>query len=243
MKWSETYRINTHDCDAEGIVRASLTLRYMQETANLQMKNQHPSNEELRERDMAFLLSRICMRIYVPLYAGDGITVTTWACESRGVSYNRCYRICRGNEVTAEAAAVWGLVGISDRRLIRVGEVDFGFAVDEPLDIPTRVRIPHDRTLSLVGERQIVYSNLDVNRHMNNTNYPDMLCDFLPDMESKRVKEMSVSFANEAKFGEVLKVYTAKADDDEVSEEEYLFRTIRKDGLTNIEAVVKLETI
>ena len=133
MKWSEKYIINTHDCDPMGNVRASLVLRYMQETANMQMKHLGPSNEQLRQEGKAFLLSRINMSLYHPLRAGDEIESATWGCESRGVSFNRCYQIRRGSEVIAEAASVWGLVGIEDHKLYRVDEVELGFGIDEPL--------------------------------------------------------------------------------------------------------------
>jgi medium-chain acyl-[acyl-carrier-protein] hydrolase len=237
MKWSENYRINTHDCDASGIVRASLVLRYMQETANMQMKNLGPTNEDLRRNKMAFLLSRINISLYHPLYAGDEITCTSWGCESRGVSFNRCYQIRRGDEVIAEAASVWGLVDTETHKLLKVDEITLGFGIDDPLelDVPRRVHIPRDINMTLVGERTVVYSDIDANLHMNNTNYPDMLCDFIPDMTGKRVISLSISFAKEAKLGEVLKVYLAEIDG------QYYFRTIRKDGTTNIEAIMMLE--
>lgn len=237
MKWSENYCVNTHDCDAGGIVRASLILRYMQETANMQMKNLGPTNEELKRDGRAFLLSRINISLYHPLLACDEINVTSWGCESHGVSFNRCFQIRRGGEVIAEAASVWGLVGIESHKLYKVDEIKLGFDTDEPLelDVPRRVHIPRDLNMSLVGERPVVYSDLDMNCHMNNTNYPDMLCDFVPDMIGKRVISLSISFANEAKIGEVLKVYMTESDG------QYYFRTVRGDGLTNIEAVMMLE--
>ncbi len=239
MKWTENFRVNSHDCDAMGLVRASLVLRYMQEAANLQMKNLGPTNEELRELGMAFLLSRINISIYHPLHAYDEITVSSWGCESRGVSFNRCYSIRRGDELIAEAVSVWGLIGISDRKLYRVGEIELGFDTDEPLelDAPKRVHIPRELNLSLVGERPIVYSDIDANGHMNNTNYPDMLCDFIPEMEKKRVLTMSISFANEAKLGDTLKVYMTESDG------QYYFKTLRSDGSTNVEAVIMIEDI
>ena len=43
MKWTEEYRINVHDTDLNGIVSVSGLLRYMQDTANLQMAGQGPS--------------------------------------------------------------------------------------------------------------------------------------------------------------------------------------------------------
>lgn len=237
MKWSEHYRVNTHDCDFSGFVRASLIQRYMQETANMQMKNEGPSNEELRARDMAFLLSRINVSVYSPLFAGDEIDVTSWGCESRGVSFLRCYQIRRDGDIVAEASSIWGLIGISDHRIIRVGEVELGFGIDEPLELDAcRVRIPRGLNLSLVGERPVVYSDLDMNRHMNNTNYPDMFCDFISDMSGRRVISMSISYAHEAPLGEILKVYTGYSDG------VYYFRTIRSsDGLVNAEANIMLE--
>lgn len=237
MKWSEHFKINTHDCDPMGYVRASLIQRYMQETANMQMKNEGPSNEELRERDMAFLLSRINVNIYSPLFAGDEIDVTSWGCESRGASYNRCYQICRDGVPVADATSVWGLIGISDHRIIRVGEVEMYFGIDEPLvPEPQRVRIPRTLMLEEVGERVTAYSDLDYNHHMNNTNYPDMFCDFIPEMPGKRVKSMGISYQHEAVLGEKLKVFTAKSDD------MWYVRTVRcSDGLVNAEANIILE--
>ena len=237
MKWTENYRINSHDCDSSGKVRPSLILRYMQETANLQLRALGPTRDELLRDDRAFILSRINMSIYANLYAYENITVSSWACESRGVSFNRCYQIRSNGELIAEAASVWGLIGISDRKIYRVEDVILGFDTDEPLEIdtPKRVRIPRDIPLSLVGERPIVYSDLDVNQHMNNTNYPDMLCDFIPDAVNKRMLNISISFAGEAKLGETLKVYMNHSDD------QYFFRTVRADGSVNVEAVLMID--
>ncbi len=237
MKWTEKYRINSHDCDILGRVRPSLILRYLQETANLQLRALGPTGEELRAQDRAFILSRINMSIYGTLHAYDEITASSWACESHGVSFNRCYQLKRGDEIIAEAASVWGLIGISERKIHRVEDVVLGFDTDEPLelDAPKRVHIPRDIQLSLVGERTIVYSDLDVNRHMNNTNYPDMLCDFIPDMEKRSILSISISFANEARLGEVLKVYMREVDGI------CYFRTVRSDGATNVEAMIMLD--
>lgn len=136
-----------------------------------------------------------------------------------------------------EAASVWGLIGIEDHKLYKIEDIKFGFDIDEPLELdsPRRVHIPRELNLSLVGERTIVYSDLDGNNHMNNTNYPDMLCDFIPDMVGRRVISLGISFAHEARLGEILKVYMAESDG------EYYFRTIRSDGQVNVEAIMQLE--
>jgi len=237
MKWTENFRVNSHDCDETGKVRPSLILRYMQETANLQLRALSPTREQLMNEDRAFILSRINISIYGELHAYDNITVRSWACESHGATFNRCYDIRRDDELIAEASSVWGLIGIQNRKIYRVDEIALGFETDDPLELdsPKRLRIPKELTLSLVGERSIFYADIDVNRHMNNTNYPDMLCGFIPDIQYKRVLSICINFASDAKEGETLKVYTCESDGT------YYFRTVKNDGSINTEAAIMVE--
>ena len=131
MKWIEKYRVNSHDCDENGKVRPSLILRYMQETANLQLRALGPTREQLLAENRAFILSRLNMSIYGDLHAYEDIEVRSWACESRGATFNRCYYIRRNGELIAEAASVWGLIGIGERKIYRVEDVTLGFETDE----------------------------------------------------------------------------------------------------------------
>lgn len=237
MKWTENYRVNSHDCDENGRARPSAVLRYMQETANLQLHTLGPTDTELLASDRAFILSRLNMSLYVPLHAYEEITVSTWACESHGATFNRCYEIRRNGEIVAEAATVWGLIGISDHKIYRVEDIELPFGTDEPLELdsPKRVRIPREYNMVLRGEKTVVYGDIDKNRHMNNTNYPDMLCEFIPEIEKKQILSIGIAFAAEAKRGENLKIYTAESDGT------YYFRTVRNDGTVNVEAVIMAE--
>jgi len=239
MKWIENYRVNSHDTDVNGIVSASAMLRYFQETANLQLHSLGPSNEQLRENGMAFILSKFSMSIYKPLHAYENITVETWACESKGVSFLRCGRILRGDMIIAEMISVWALLNLESKTFCRVTDVEFNFDTEDmlELDLPPRLTIPKELELTLAGERTIVYSDLDINRHMNNTLYPDMLCDFIPNMEGTRVIGISGNFISEAALGNTVKVYAAESDG------AIYFRTVREDGKTGIEAEMILEPI
>lgn len=238
MKWSEQYIVDSHDLDFNGIAKTSSLIRYMQECANAQCRTLGPSNEKLREDGFAFLLSRFSAGLYAPVYAYEKLTVESWGVESRGFSFNRCYRILRGEEVVAEATSVWALVDISSRHPIKVSEYHPNFTYDPmlTLDGPARITFPSGVSLRLVGEHTVTYGETDQNMHMNNTKYPDMLCSQL-DMKGKRIYRISMNFMNEAPLGETVNVYSLHHNESD------LFRTIRADGKTNIEAQVILGDI
>ena len=75
---------------------------------------------------------------------------------------------------------------------------------------------------------------------MNNTKYPDMICDFLPSMDGKWVSSLSLSYLREAAFGDTLTVSRTVAEGEG---ETYLLRTTRPDGATCLEAAVGLSPV
>lgn len=238
MKHSEYYKIKWHDTNANREVRPSKMLMYMQETANAHLLANGLSLDGLRDtRGLAFILSRISMRFYHPLYTGDEIEVQTWICEGRGFSFDRCFVILRDGEVVAEAYSIWALLNLKEKRLMRTSEFSYGFPPDLPLEsgLITRVRMPAASSMEPVGQRRIVYSDIDYNGHMNNTGYPDMLCDFVPDIARRRVLSMTLSFLHEASYEHTLDVWRGE------HEMGHYFRTVDSDGTTCLEALVLLE--
>lgn len=232
MKYKDTHKIISQYTDADGVLKPAALLRYMQEAAANAMIADGPSYEELAERGLVFVLSKITVSIYADVHANDEIVAETWATESVRASFNRAYRILRDGVVVAEAASVWALLDTNRRRPVRVGDVELGYREDEPLELelPVKLRLPED--MKLIGERRVSYSDVDRNRHMNNTAYADMICDYVFRSEIGRVSRMTISYQNEAPFGEELKVYVASEDD------VYYIRTIREDGKVNVEAEV-----
>ena len=240
MKFINHYRVKWHDTDVNRCVTPSTILSYMQETSNNHLILAGMSLDRLRdERGLAFLLSRIAVRMYAPLYAGDEIDVETWVCESRGLSFNRCFRILRDESVIAEAFSVWGLLDLNSRRLLPSVEFPYAIEPEEALskELQMRVRLPAIDKMQLVGERRIVYSDIDYNGHMNNTHYPNMLCDFTPDICNRRVVGMTLSFLHEAAYGHTLRVYRGE------QENGYLFRTLDEEGTTCLEATLVTEPV
>lgn len=237
MKWTEETEVRYHDTDFNEIVSPSHIFKYIQEAATNQMKGERPSYRELLNQNKAFILSGIRVELYEPLYHGEKITVSTWGCEARGFTFPRSYRITRGDDVVCEANSTWALVDIKDKKLVRADSVTLNYSLDEPISLenPIRFRIPAELQMSLVGEYTVRYSDTDVNGHMNNTNYPDMLINALPNPENKLVRSIAISYQNEARKGDYLKIYMGKTDG------KYYMRSVHSDGRINVEAEIKAQ--
>lgn len=250
MKFTLKIKTNWHDTDANRIVRPSKIVEYMQETANRQCEASCLPLEWLRdEKGLAFILGSISVNIYQPLHAYEEIEVKTWCKEAKSYIFMRYFEIVRGGEKIAEASSTWVLIDLNTKSMVRAASYDFldgCFYYDEPVDpsvLLPKAKIAKDAELFEVGKRKIAYSDIDYNMHMNNTHYPDMICDFLSEMTDKenpcRVSAMSLSFLKESPLGATLTAMRGEMTENGIVN----VRTLNEFGDTCLEALVKLTTI
>ncbi len=238
MLYTEKYQVRWHDTDAQRQMRPSEVLAYMQECANHQFRTHAKTLDAMRDEDgVGFILSRIAIDFLAPIHAYEQIEVRTATCAGHGLCFPRRFEILRDGELVARAMSQWAMVSVKDRTLLRVADAPLSFG-DEPeieTSAPLRHRAPCGLAFEKVGERRIGYADLDYNMHMNNTKYPDTVCDFLPDPLGVRVTGMSLSYHREAAFGDLLTV--ERATDGKGN---YYIRT-KKDGAVCLEAFVSTE--
>jgi acyl-ACP thioesterase len=249
MKFTFKIKTNWHDTDANRYIRPSKIVEYMQETANRQCEVSGLPLEKLRdEKNLAFILGAISLNIYEPLHAYEDIEVNTWCKEAKSYIFNRYFEIIRNGKKIAEAATTWVLIDLESKTMVRASAYDFfdgKFYYDDPVDLAIllpRARIAKDASLFEVGKRKICYSDIDYNMHMNNTRYPDMICDFLDEMTGDIqyfVSAISLSYVKESQLGATLTVTRGEMAEDGTVQ----VRTLNEDGEACLEAVVKLSKI
>ncbi|MBQ8696262.1 MAG: hypothetical protein IJ519_00955 [Clostridia bacterium] len=227
--------VDTHDTDAAGYVRPSALLRLIQEAANIQTSLSTPSAQALRDEGKYFVVTKLNLSVKEPLFARDGISVSTWACPSRGVTFNRSGKIEREGEVCATLTSAWALIDSVNGGFARVSDVPFDFGERDALtpSIPLKIRIPDEAPLRLFGEYTVSYRDTDVNGHMNNTVYADMLYGYLPECMQRRVTDLTVNYNREAPYGTHFKIYGCDLSDC------CYFRTVLPSGEVGVEAIIR----
>lgn len=239
MKFTQNYTVRWHDTNANREITPTSILTLMQETTNHHIKTIYPSLEYIRdELHQAFILAKVYMRFYEPAHAYDNLTVNTWTgIESRGFTFYRSFSLKKGDILIADALTTWCLIDTQTHKLLPVSKFENNF-VDEPsleVNMPRKIKFPADVNLELIGKRRIAYSDIDYNKHMNNTHYPNMLIDFLPSPESYRVKELMLSFLQGALYNDELEIHRAKENDT------FYFKTVNPEGKTCLEAFLITE--
>lgn len=224
--------VDVHDVDYNGVAKTSSIMRYIQTAAQCQLTEGGMSYDNLKKNNRAFILSRLKLEILKPLRAYAPLTALTYPCESRGYSFLRCYALESDGEVVARAISVWALIDTESRGLVRVNDFDLGLPILPKNELVlAAMKLP--TTLMDVGGYGVHYGDVDQNRHMNNTKYPDMYSNYLP-LEGKMIRSITINYANEAQIGEKLRVLRAEEDG------LFYFRTVRSDGKVNSEAQIEL---
>ena len=230
------YRIKTevdvHDVDFNGVAKTSSIMRYIQTAAQCQLTDNGMSYDNLKSNKRAFILSRLKLEVLRPLRAYTPLTAITYPCESRGYSFLRCYALESDGELVARAISVWALIDTESRSLVRVNDFNLGLpTLPQNGLILGAMRMPS--TLVDIGGYGVHYGDVDQNRHMNNTKYPDMFSSFLP-LENKMIRSITIHYSAEAAMGDKLRVQRAEEGGF------FYFRTVRSDGKVNSEAQIEL---
>ncbi len=227
--------VDVHEIDYNGVARASALMRYIQTAAQSQLTENGFSYDELKNRNKAFILSRIKLEFTENVYAYDKLAAQTFPCHSHAFTFLRCYRLLKGGSVIGRGVSAWALIDTAKHSLVKVNDFDLGLETYTPLDLPlSRIVLPEE--MLTVGKYHVNYGDLDQNRHMNNTKYPDMYSNYLP-LDGKRIDSITISYLNEAPHGEVMTVLRGFQNGN------YYFRTVRRDGKVNSEAEIHLTDI
>ncbi len=203
------FEIDSREADMHGLCRASGLLNFMQQGATVHAEQLGFAREVLMERYGAFwITARIHIRLWQPLQYEDILTLSTWPRPARGAAVYRDYDFYVGDKQIGEAVTMWAIMQKDTRSLMRPNQVEevMGAVITNHDRIKTervsKLQMPEG--LQPIGTRQIHYSDTDINGHMNNVKYADVVCDALhyERMPDKFLSELRIGYVSECFAGE-----------------------------------------
>lgn len=239
MAYSEIIKIKDYMLGADGTLKESMMMKFMQHSARCDMTNHGCPYEYLVSKNMCFVLVRVALENYERAVYDDEIRLDTWPEGLNGVMFIRRFNAWRGDRLIMSAVTLWCLMDLSARKILRPSACGVEFPAPDnrtnSLSIPKRVVLP-DNT-DFAGTYDVRYSDIDTNGHLNNTIYLDIISNCLPEPFHQHLKFFKIDYSGEAKIGERLNIYFGHS-----SENVCYMRSVREsDGHECFSAKLELE--
>lgn len=195
--------------DRFGRMKTSWLLACVQEVAGEHSVLLGAANGEYNGRQLFWAVTRHRVEINRLPGAKDVITLKTWPCPTTRVAYPRATAAydSQGNELF-RVMSLWVLMDVGSRAMILPGKsgvtVD-GVTVGKGIAVPASLPPTAGEN---VEKRQVRFTDLDVNGHMNNTQYLNWVDDLLPGVfhRDHPAKEFTICYLNEALEGQTLEL-------------------------------------
>ncbi len=207
--YHEKFLIESDYVDCKKECRLSSLLRLFQEIAIHHLESIGFGDSLIRKKGLHWVVARYHAEIVrMPRYE-ETIRIETHAAPARGPLFPRYFDVYSNeNERIIRAGSVWALVDESTRSMIIPSAYDiqdFGELTGEEIAFPLSLRL-EDK-----GEKKIIdasYSLCDMNGHLNNCAYLDVLENLIPIsfLKSNSPSSLDIQYKKEIMLGESIPV-------------------------------------
>ncbi|MBQ9327252.1 MAG: hypothetical protein IJ225_01795 [Solobacterium sp.] len=209
--YSRDVSIVSSVCDRYQRLRMSALFSMLQEASITDVELAGLTRDKTLDRGLLWVISRIKVDMTRPIRYGETVTISTIAGERAHMVFPRYYRITdrEGKEVLS-GSALWLLIDETARTPIHPEDYDIeipGVKEEGMPSLPMGLRsIEMDNAASI---RKVMFSDIDLNGHVNNTRYLDWIDDLF-DMHFHEVTLLTsfqINYLKELSCGDQVHMY------------------------------------
>ena len=204
--WKENYKITSYQVDFQEKIKPTNLMQLFQEAAGNHAQHLGAGYSKLFEEKLFWALSRIRVElIRIPKW-GEEIRIETWPCSLVGPFFRRdCIFFDSREEIIFRGVSGWLLLSAENMRPQRADRLKIELPFNEGKfaleTFPDRL---NGSAETPVFSKKILYNEIDVNNHVNNTRYLDWVMDCF-DSEfylSHELKNFTLEFLGEMHWGD-----------------------------------------
>ena len=208
--YTQEFTISDVLVDCYGRLKNSMILYLAQEVAGQHFTELAMDYDALAQRRLFWAVTRHRVQVTRMPVRGETIRIETWPMPTTRVAYPRSMVAYDqvGNELF-RAISLWVLMDLDTRSMILPGKsgIDVagtlrGTELDSPSGLVAKAMQNH-------RSRQVCFTDLDRNGHMNNCRYLDWISDLLPSPfhAQHTLKEFTICYLSEAREGQQLDLH------------------------------------
>ena len=200
--YQERLIVRGGECDKFRRMRMDAVFMAMQEGGERHAKLLGLGHDAMLSRGLFFVLSRTHVHIDRMPLCGETVIHTTWPGNANKFFCPRFHTFtAEDGTPLLSSGALWVLLDTQNRRIVSPVKLDLGFPdnsdIPDPIALPSR--LPRAGENPALLSRTPVFSEFDINGHVNNTKYIAWICDALGSetFRDHRLRELTVSYEKE----------------------------------------------
>jgi medium-chain acyl-[acyl-carrier-protein] hydrolase len=208
-EYLQHFHVRSYEVDLRHSITPASILNYMQETASAHAGLLGYGYADIMREKKAWVLLRSYTEISGTAGIGEEIAVETRIASIEKITGTRDFLISAkdGSEI-ARSRSIWILMDLESRKPVRLNTINSSVSGREPLINFSPEKIQPDLPMQQIYERNIGYSCIDINQHVNNVKYIEFAMDALPEqfLKEHRLSAVQINFLTETKFGDLLTI-------------------------------------
>lgn len=211
--YEANYRMRTNDFTCHDLISPTSILDSFQDVAGNHASILGMGFNDMVKKGYYWVVSREKVSILNTIEPGSTIKVITWPEKKKGASFTRNYKIINDkNEVAVVGSSIWCVINTTTRRLERARDVDYEGEIHDEIIYDKINKLDENINYQNEYGYLIKFSDLDHNKHMNNSKYMDVFLDIMNLKENEKIVDFQLDFVHEGKLDEILKVKYTKID-------------------------------
>ncbi len=217
--FEQDYQILSYYIDTQSELTAHQLLLMMQEIAWAHVEFHKIGWDYLYQFNQFWALTRMHVKIYRMPKWNEKVKLRTWGKVSDHILHFRDHEMVdESGNIIMGATSTWVILDFTTGRPQKVENLPSYLYINEHKNAIVE-NAPKIKTVAFTGDRTfkpVVFSDLDVNRHVNNSKYLQFAIDAfdIDYVETNRLKEFLVNYTGQAKKGDSYAVQFSEIEPD-----------------------------
>ena len=219
ITYTQKFTVYRADGDHLGNVKLGALLRYAQQIATTHAEAVGLNDSLYRETHTAYVLAKLALHVNRLPRVDEGLTLVTQPERCKRAVNKRIthfYDASGAEVVTMDSR--WVLIDTEKRMILRKHPPQFAdqWAEDVPIELPMKLLRLAPEDCETLGTQTATYSRCDMNGHLNNTRYADIVCDAVSweVWDTAQIRDFTISYHREVPRGECFTLRRARPAED-----------------------------
>lgn len=198
------------DFECNNQLKPYRAMQLMQDAATAHAEEIGVGWHNMDNHGLLWVLGKVHIVFDRPLTRADtNFTLYTWPLAPDRFYSERCFSAVQNGEQVFCATSLWIMIERATRKIVpavKMNEFFHGeYDVEKSDVVGDFLRVRYDETFTHAYTKTVRRSDLDLNGHVNNTNYVTYALDVL--LPSEQIKSVQIVYNKELVFGDVVEVY------------------------------------